>query len=210
MMTKIVAFDFETANRKKTSAISLGVVVTEDGKEIYRDVMYFRPPTGGWFEFTELHGLTYDDVKDKPTFGQYYERIQKHFADAVLLAHNASFDLDILNACCEHYNRPKFENPTLDTLSIARICLPELHKHSLDVVCDRLRIPLNHHEALSDAYGCIGILNKTMDMTNSKDLFEFIDYLGKHEWKLRNYRNQTEVLYNAKSLIPLRPKGREL
>lgn len=208
-MTKIVAFDFETANKNKVSAISLGIVVMEDGRETAHDIMYFCPPTGDDFEFTYIHGMTYDDVKDKPYFSHYYDKIREYFDDAVLVAHNASFDLEVLKRSCEYYGLPKFNNPTLDTVAIARICLPNLENHKLSTVCDRLRIPLNHHEALSDSYGCLGILNKTMEMTNSKDLHEFTDYLYDHKRYLDSYRYSNVIMYNSETFNQ-QVKGKEL
>lgn len=208
-MTKLVAFDFETANNNKVSAISLGVVVTEDGKETAREVMYFCPPTGDEFEFTYIHGITYDDVKDKPLFSHYYEKLQNYFDGAVLVAHNASFDLEVLNECCRHYNLSKFNNPCLDTVPVTRICLPNLENHKLSTVCDRLNIPLNHHEALSDAYGCLGIVHKTMEMTGSKNLNEFVDYLYDHKRYLDGYKYSNVIMYNKESFNQ-QMKGREV
>jgi DNA polymerase III subunit epsilon len=68
-----VSIDFETAKYSRESACSVGLVKYQDGKAadtfyslIRPPDLYIRP------DFTEIHGLTVDDVKDAPTFAHLW------------------------------------------------------------------------------------------------------------------------------------------
>ena len=69
---KIVAIDFETANRSPLSACALGLAIFEDHELVESPYWLIKPPKGhGWFieEWTEdIHGISWFDVRDKPEF----------------------------------------------------------------------------------------------------------------------------------------------
>jgi DNA polymerase-3 subunit epsilon len=69
-----IAIDFETAKYSRESACSVGLVKFQHGKVtdtfyslIRPPVLYIRP------EFTDIHGLTVDDVRDAPSFADLWE-----------------------------------------------------------------------------------------------------------------------------------------
>lgn len=172
---KIVAIDFETANTSPVSAISLGVSIYEDGEIKDGKIFYFRPPKGYQdFIFTYIHHMTYDDIKDEDGFDRYYDELQEIFEDAILVAHNAHFDIGVLNACCDYYGLKHFNNPYLDTVRISRIVYPRLRNHKLDTVSRYLKVSLDHHEALSDSYACLMILLDSMSKAKTYDLDRFL------------------------------------
>ncbi len=172
---KIVAIDFETANTSPVSAISLGVVIYEDGEIANEEVIYFCPPPEYQnFTFTYIHRMTLDDVIDKPHFDYYYAKLREWFSDGVLVAHNAHFDIGVLNACCDYFGLARFSNTYIDTVRIARRVYPELTNHRLDTVSKHLAINLDHHEALSDAYACMMILLDAMGEVGTYDLDTFL------------------------------------
>lgn len=73
------------------------------------------------------------------------------FEDCVLLGHNLPFDYSFMKHSAARFGL-SFESRGLDTLKMARTCLPELEKKSLDRVSAYLGIPQKrHHRALDDA-----------------------------------------------------------
>jgi DNA polymerase-3 subunit epsilon len=150
-----LVIDFETANFSPTSACSLGLVVLEKTPEgyleIHREVFLIRPPTSA-FMFTHIHGLTWEDVRDAPTFSEIWEKsLAPWFNDArKLVAHNVSFDDRVLRATAAHY---QIEIPAMRKECTVRMSRSHLKilPANLRNVCDTLGIELNHHEALSDA-----------------------------------------------------------
>lgn len=155
-MPTFAALDFETATYQRNSACALAVVTVADGLITDSLVTLIRPPTDE-FRFTYIHGLTWDDVKSSPTFGEVWPEIEAVIAPCeFLVAHNAPFDKGVLNACCAHYDIPETPKRWSCTVRAAREAW-DMPSHKLDVVCEHLRIPLDHHEALSDARACARI-----------------------------------------------------
>ena len=172
---KIVALDFETANSYSASACSLGIAIYEDGEIIDNFEWYFKPYyLYSHFTFTYIHGITYEDVKDEEEFPFYYDDLKEILKDSIIVAHNAKFDLDVLNAMCDVYGLDNFKNPYLDTVFISRRVFPELRNHRLNTVSEYLGINLNHHNGKSDAYACLMILLKAMEKYDTYDLETFL------------------------------------
>jgi len=104
---------------------------------------------------SEVHGLTAEDLQDKPRFGDIADEFLDFVNGAELLIHNAAFDVGFLNAELERAGRPRLESVcrVCDTLEMAR----ELHpgkKNSLDALCERYAVDHSKrtlHGALLDA-----------------------------------------------------------
>jgi DNA polymerase III subunit epsilon len=152
-----VAIDFETANYERDSACAVGFVKVVDNEIVDKVVHLIRPPTRD-FVFTHIHGLTWSDVAESANFGELWPNIELLFEGAeFLVAHNASFDKGVLNACCASYGIPTPSLPFQCSVQIARRTW-NIYPTKLPDVCRRLGIDLNHHEALSDAMACAQIV----------------------------------------------------
>ncbi len=91
-MVKFAAIDFETADFGRDSACALAIVRVHGSRIVGASSYLIRPPRRS-FVFTYLHGISWEDVADKPTFGQLWPRIERDLAGVdFLVAHNASFD----------------------------------------------------------------------------------------------------------------------
>lgn len=154
-----LAIDFETASYGRDSACSIGLVKVIDAKIVESAVHLIKPPSRN-FMFTYIHGLTWEDVQNAPHFGELWPKISPMFEGVdFLAAHNASFDSGVLRACCERYGLPFPQLPFQCTVQVARATW-QIFPTKLSNVCQVLDIPLNHHEALSDAMACANILIK--------------------------------------------------
>jgi len=100
-----------------------------------------------------LTGITDDMVKDAPTIADALPRFLEFVGpDAVLVAHNAAFDMGHLDAAHRALAGRPLERPSLCTLRLARRLLPEQKRRSLDVVASVLGIGCaDRHRALADA-----------------------------------------------------------
>ena len=156
-MSNFIALDFETADYSRNSACALGLVWVRDGQIVQEAAFLLRPPQRR-FVFTYIHGLTWQDVQDAPTFEDLWPTIEDflHRAD-FLVAHNAGFDRSVLRRCCEHYGLALTEQPFHCTVKVARQQW-NLYPTNLPTVCDYLGIALKHHDAASDARACAQIL----------------------------------------------------
>lgn len=156
-MPQILALDFETANYESNSACQLGLVRLRDWEVVEARAWLIRPPSPD-FVFTDIHGLTWDHVKDAPTWDRLWPELAPYFAGVdYLAAHNAPFDRGVLQKTCAYYGLAAPAQPFIDTVALARQTW-RIYPTKLNLVCERLGIPLRHHEALSDALACAQIL----------------------------------------------------
>ncbi len=155
--SKFAALDFETADYGRDSACAIAIVVAENGKIIHKEYSLIRPPRSE-FVFSYLHGITWQDVHDKPDFGEVWEKVQGYF-DGIdfVAAHNASFDRNVLHECCGKFcSKP----PAIDFLCTMKLSrrLWNIKPTKLSDVCRHFNIPLQHHDAASDALACAKIV----------------------------------------------------
>jgi DNA polymerase-3 subunit epsilon len=153
---KIVAIDFETADYGADSACALGIVSIENGEIVKAAARLIKPPRRQ-FVFTYIHGITWNDVKSAPGFGEVWDEFSEHWRDAdYLVAHNAPFDRKVLYACCSKDGLAKPDTPFLCTVRIARAHW-QFKPANLAYVSEQLGISLKHHDAESDARACAAI-----------------------------------------------------
>jgi DNA polymerase-3 subunit epsilon len=122
------------------------------GRHFHR---YVNPERAIDWAASEVHGITAEDLQDKPRFGDIAEEFLEFVSGAELLIHNAPFDVAFLNAELERLGRPKLDVVcrVSDTLEMAR----EIHpgkKNSLDALCERYAVDNSKrtlHGALLDA-----------------------------------------------------------
>jgi DNA polymerase-3 subunit epsilon len=148
-----VALDFETADYSRDSACALALVRVENHQIVQRTYSLIKPPRKR-FVFTYLHGITWEDVANQPTFGELWPSFSRMLEGIdFLAAHNASFDRSVLNKCCE---KAELEPPSIPfrcTVQLARQTW-NIYPTKLNHVCDHLGITLKHHQAASDAEAC--------------------------------------------------------
>lgn len=153
------AIDFETAHSLPDSACSIGVAIVRDGRIAHTVHRLIRPPRRR-FRFTRVHGIVWNQVEDAPPFGTVWQEIAPLLEGLdFLAAHNASFDQRVLKACLDRHDLPVPEIPLVCSMKVAREVWGR-RRNGLSDVCARLDIPLNHHDALSDAEACAQILLK--------------------------------------------------
>lgn len=156
---RIVAIDFETANRFNESACALGIAVYEDGEIKDSFEWYIRPfEQYNYFTNSMIHHIYKEDVMNCPEFDYYYPQLAEILKDSLIIAHNALFDMGVLNSLCDLYGLKRFNNKYMDTVRLSRLYYPELHNHKLNTIAQYLEIELNHHNGQSDAYACLMIV----------------------------------------------------
>ncbi len=123
---------------------------------------------------SEVHGITIDQLLEKPKFSDVADDFLEFVKGAELIIHNASFDMGFLeyelNLCGREPLRPQLSG-IIDTLVMAKQLFPGKRK-SLDALCDRFGISNKHrvhHGALLDA----GLLAEVfLSMTRGQDSLE--------------------------------------
>ncbi|MCW2276874.1 3'-5' exonuclease [Heliophilum fasciatum] len=152
-----VAIDFETANSYRNSACAVGITIVKNGQIEASHAWLIRPPKL-YFQFTFIHGITIDDVRHQPTFGDLWPTLLPYLQGQILAAHNVSFDKSVLAATLAYYQLPPLAASWLCTVELSRKAWPDLHNHKLNTVAEYLGVNLNHHEARSDSIAAAQIV----------------------------------------------------
>ena len=169
-----VTIDFETAKNSRESACSVGLVKYLDGKVantfyslIRPPELYIRP------DFTEIHGLTVDDVKDAPTFAEIWDSGVKPFICGLpLAAHHAVFDMGVLRAVLEWYELAIPRLSYFCTCTLARRTWPGFESYSLTALAEYFGIVYNAHNALEDAETCGKLVQMAVEKFGGKKSIE--------------------------------------
>jgi DNA polymerase-3 subunit epsilon len=107
-----------------------------------------QPPDNYYWErFIDLHGITPELTKDKLTFDHVWNQIVPYVENQNLVAHNGfRFDFPCLEKTLAYYN--------LRIPNYTGHCTYQIFGTNLASLCKQYKIPLNHHDALSDALAC--------------------------------------------------------
>ena len=143
---RFAALDFETADYGRDSACALSIAIVENHQIVETWTSLIRPPRRDFY-FTYLHGIAWEHVKNKPSFGELWGDISGRLEGVnFVAAHNASFDRSVMRACCEAAALVPVKLPFVCTVKAAR-SVWGFYPTTLADVCRQLRIPLRHHDA---------------------------------------------------------------
>jgi DNA polymerase-3 subunit epsilon len=175
-----VAIDFETAKYSRESACSVGLVKFINGTAADTFYSLIRPPSLYIRpDFTEIHGLTVDDVKDAPTFADLWDSaIQPFIGDFPLAAHNAPFDMGVLWAVLEWHELAIPSLPYFCTCSLARRTWPGLRSYALTALAEHFGIIYDAHNALDDAMTCGKLAVMSAEQFGSGNVAELLTAAG--------------------------------
>ncbi|AVQ37786.1 DNA polymerase III subunit epsilon [Clostridium botulinum] len=174
-----VAIDFETANEKRNSPCSIGIVVVKDG-EIIEKVHYLIKPKEMRFMPINIgiHGIRPHMVQDELEFFEIWEKIKGYFNNNLVITHNASFDMSVLRSTLELYNikMPSFEY--ICTMKLSKNFYSNIDNAKLNTVNNFLGYKFQHHDALADAMACSNILLNISKELNLKNINEISKLVG--------------------------------
>lgn len=159
-MKNFAAIDFETADDKRTSVCSVGIVIVRNGKIINKIYRLIRPRPNYYTQWTTaVHGLTYSDTEEAEDFPEVWAEIKPLIDGLPLVAHNSPFDEGCLKAVHELYEMTYPNYKFYCTCRTSRkVFGKELPNHQLHTVAARCGYDLtNHHHALADAEACAQI-----------------------------------------------------
>ncbi len=141
------AIDFETAQPGPHSICQVGLVRVEKGEIVAQIEQLVKPPKNYYaYKNIEVHGIKPVDTEDAPTFDIVWHDIKHFIIDQVVVAHSIQFDAGCLRSTLSFYDevQPDFEER----------CTRMIYRRGLAYLSKKYKIPLNHHNALSDAHAC--------------------------------------------------------
>lgn len=209
-ITREVVYDFELLSKERNAGVlesrleDLTYVVFDTettGLEPGRDeivqlaalrIVNGRRPRGEVFETlvdperpippssTDIHGITEDMIKGAPTIIEAGRRFHDFARGAVLVAHNAPFDMEFLRRH-EHGMGVRFDHPVLDTLLLSAVVFGRTESHSLDALTARLGITIpeeERHTAIGDTIGTADVFLRLIPILKARGWETFGDVLS--------------------------------
>ncbi len=124
---------------------------------------------------TAVHGITDEMVKDAPDMAQAGRRFHSFARDAVLVAHNAPFDMAFFHRHADQIG-VQFDHPVLDTVLLSAVLFGMTEGHTLDELVMRLDVELSEearHTALGDAIATRDVFLRMIPMLEARGLTTF-------------------------------------
>ena len=157
---RLLVIDTETTGldpKQGHRIIEIGVVELSQRRPTGRNLhFYLNPEREIDAGATEVHGMTWDDLKDKPRFADVAAELAEFARGADWIIHNAPFDVAFLDAEFARAGLPdcaSLHRTLVDTLALARETFPG-KRNNLDALCERFGVSNAQrtlHGALLDA-----------------------------------------------------------
>lgn len=175
-ISRILGIDFETANRTRSSACSLGLCVLDfpSGEVLEKKQFLINPNVQFDYFNTLINGITPDMVKDAPLFQDVVGEISSRLIhNTIVVAHNAPFDISVLRNSCDVAHIPVPELNYFCTLKLSRSLLPGMASYTLPAVAVKCGLPdFRHHLADDDAETCAKIFLHLANMCNAETIHQ--------------------------------------
>ena len=166
--TEFVVFDVETTGSKRPPCrvVEIGLCRVSAGRIVAELETLVNPCAPIPPFISTLTGITDAMVSTAPPFAGVAGEILNFIGSAVLVAHNASFDVSFLNhEIAQLYPGRKLFNPQLCTVSLARRVVPGLANHRLHTVAEHFSVPLlRRHRAFDDARATAQVFIRLLDL----------------------------------------------
>ncbi|MBR1391996.1 MAG: PolC-type DNA polymerase III [Lachnospiraceae bacterium] len=175
-----VVFDIETTGFSPhvNKIIEIGAVKVADGKITDRFSTFVNPLVPIPFQIENLTGINDEMVMEAPIIDTVLPQFMDFCAGSVMVAHNADFDMSFIKFNCDALGI-SYDFTIADTVALARMLLPRLHRFKLDTVAKELNISLaHHHRAVDDAACTAEIFVKFLDMLRQRNI-ETLDELNR-------------------------------
>ena len=174
--TTFLFVDVETATRSNDTICAIGAIIVKNGKE---KTFYSLINPKTHITNTSIHGISDDDVVDAPTIDEYWNNIAPLLGDDyIIVGHNIAFDISVINKDLERFGINFNPTRKVDTMAIAKDILYNFSTQAgdlkLNTICQRLNIPLNHHNAESDITATKQVLEILLTMGN-RNITNFIN-----------------------------------
>lgn len=135
-----------------------------------------------------LTGITSEMLRVAPAFAEIVESWLNFAGDSVIVAHNSTFDVTLLNhEIARIFPGRRMGNAELCTVELARRLLPSLDSHNLDALAEHYGFEISHrHRAAGDARATAQVLLRLLDELEThgvRTLAEARDFRVGKRWK---------------------------
>ncbi|MBU1909662.1 MAG: 3'-5' exonuclease, partial [Verrucomicrobia bacterium] len=164
-----VAFDTETTGFSPSGdrIVEIGAVKFRNGQVLAEKSWIIHPGRRIPYWATEVHGITNEDVQDKPSFKKVYPEFAEFAQGSVLMAHNARFDVSFMAEEIRRAELPMLNNLVVDSLPLFRKWFPDARSYTLSEVAHYTEVDTGVlHRALADSMYVVLIFEKGLSKRN--------------------------------------------
>lgn len=159
-----VVFDLETTglDHRNDRIIEIGAVKLVDGTIVDRYSAFIDPQRLLPPDIIALTGITDQMLQGQPTIEQVLPAFLEFAEGALLIAHNADFDIAFVRREARALSLP-WEFASFDTLALSQVLFPDMRSHRLNRMTKLLGVPLyDHHRAVNDAEATALLLQRLL------------------------------------------------
>ena len=186
MKNNFVAFDFETSYGH--IPCSIGIMEFVEGK-VVNEYYSLIKPIGLKFNpiNSRINGIYLEDVFNEREFDEVWRDIECFFLDRVIVSHNSSTDVSVLEKTLDYYKIHKPDFKSFCTLNIAKTVL-DIENYKLSTLAKYFNIQQdNYHNALEDAFVCGKIFIELFDDFNHKNCSSLVNLIKPLKSKINDY-----------------------
>ena len=212
---EFIVFDIETTglNSHTNKIIEIGAVKIKAGRIIDRYSQLINPGISIPYHITEITSITNEQVANQPKINEVIGKFVEFIGDAVLVAHNAPFDMGFIKRDIKEYLNIDLENSVIDTLQMARDLFPDFKKYGLGDLNKSLGLALEkHHRAVDDSQATANMFIIFLEKYKEKGI-EYLKDINKgfevnvKKQSLKNIMVQVKTQEGLKNMYKLVSEG---
>lgn len=184
MSLDFVAIDFETANAyERGSACAVGLAIVRNGCVVDTYYTLLDPQISFSPQCVRVHGIRSEDVVEAPTFPDIWRTLIEIIDNLPLVAHNASFDIQVLERLLHIWELEPIEHRYTCTLALSKALCSGSHSYRLGDLCTYFELPgYNQHNAEADAEACARLCIALAERVGTNSMETLLHAAGKR-WK---------------------------
>jgi DNA polymerase III subunit epsilon len=177
-----VVFDLETTGTRPGAAriVELGAVRVEGLEPVGRMERLVDPGVPIPAMITALTGIAAADVRGRPRIDRVVDEFVRFAAGAVLVAHNARFDVGFVDAELRRLRGGRLAAPVIDTVALGRRLLGDrLPRMDLGTLAERFDTEVRPcHRALPDAEATAEVLVRLLGLAQERGAATVAEVIG--------------------------------
>ncbi len=181
----LVVVDLETTGQsaEETGLTEIGAIRMVGLSEVGRFDRLINPGRPIPNYVSKLTGISNKMVADAPSVESIIGEFVEFAADAVIVAHNAAFDVQVLDHVCRRVLGRPLGLPALCTFKLSRRLLPNVDKASLDGLGKHFGLAAdpNRHRAMADCELTVEVLRRLMPLVEGLGVTTIGDLLAAQE-----------------------------
>lgn len=165
-MMDFIAFDLETTGIQAgvDRIVEIGAVRFQDGEVVEQYNELVDPLCEIPAEAIEVHKITNEEVKGKPTVKDLMAPFSAFCGDLPLVAHNGRFDFKFLEAAIKREKTKAPGGVLIDTFALSKVVFPGMINYRLETLTKHFGFPNTvFHRAYEDAEYCGKVFVKILE-----------------------------------------------